>query len=320
MPPAAHPDVPTPCRLPRQRRSHSVRFTAFDLGKRPHPTAHVAEDPLRACPAPLGDVGLPPAFGPARPPPSPRLVACGDFAPLMPCTSRRLHACRWRRRSRQPVWRELRIIVAGDVLHVHLAAGHDGTAVPGSSDHGDGSAASQRVDDDRHGAPASPRRPLHVVAFGRNASWPDCLPRPPCGLARLAAFGVIALAHAVRLGDSPRRHDQICFGLAGAGFARHQPPHFSILYCTPLPRLPAACSAPPPSIPSALPATPSPPLPSASFAPRPWPAPACCNRIVSPCKTDCKREMLESIARFPRESLPSHLRLRRHLLPPCTHA
>ena len=37
MPPAAHPDVPTPCRLPRHRRTHPVRFPAFDLGRRPRP-------------------------------------------------------------------------------------------------------------------------------------------------------------------------------------------------------------------------------------------------------------------------------------------
>ncbi len=39
---------------------------AFDPGQRPPASAHVAEDPLRAYPAPLGDMGLPTAFGPVR--------------------------------------------------------------------------------------------------------------------------------------------------------------------------------------------------------------------------------------------------------------
>ena len=74
----------------------------------------------------------------------------------------------------------------------------------------------QRVGDDDHGAPASPRRPLHVEPVGRVASRPDCLPSPPWRLALLVAFGDVALAHAVGLSDSRRRHGRSLVDLAGA--------------------------------------------------------------------------------------------------------
>ena len=56
-----------PAETSRHPRTHPVRLTAFDLGSRPPATAHVAEDPLRAYPAPLGDAGRPHPFGPVRP-------------------------------------------------------------------------------------------------------------------------------------------------------------------------------------------------------------------------------------------------------------
>ena len=64
-----------PTATSRHLRTHPVRLAAFDLGSRPPATAHVAEDPLRAYPAPLGDVGLPTPFGPVRPSTFP---ACSD--------------------------------------------------------------------------------------------------------------------------------------------------------------------------------------------------------------------------------------------------
>ncbi len=56
-------------------------------------------------------------------------------------------------------------------------------------------------------------------------------PSLPCSLARLAAFGDIARAHAIRLVDSRRVHTRFRVRLAGAGSARHPLPHFTILYC-----------------------------------------------------------------------------------------
>ena len=65
---------------------------------------------------------------------------------------------------------------------------------------------------------ASPRRP-------------DCLPSPPYRIARLAAFGDIARAHAGRFVDTRREHARFRVRLAAAGFALHRLPHFAILYC-----------------------------------------------------------------------------------------
>ncbi len=99
LPDALHSNLMPSAATSRPPRTHPVRFAAPDLGRDPA-TAHVAEDPLRAYPAPLGDVGLPPAFGPVRPPtfascsvprgnlPTPaRLAAAGDIAKLMPSAS-----------------------------------------------------------------------------------------------------------------------------------------------------------------------------------------------------------------------------------------
>ncbi len=80
------PGVRTARRLRRHRCTHAVRLAAlapsgilpkvvpFPIAidmccprHGPPSTARVAEDPLRASPAPLGDAGLPPSSGPVRP-------------------------------------------------------------------------------------------------------------------------------------------------------------------------------------------------------------------------------------------------------------
>ena len=144
----------------------------------------------------------------------------GSSPPATSSRSRRPSRCaRRRRRSRPRRSRWLRIIIAaGDAVHVHDAADHRGNVLHRSG----GDDGSQRVGDDDHGAPsfqASPRRPLHLEAVGRAASRPDCLPSLPCGLARLAAFGDIARAHAVRLVDTRRVHIRFRVRLATAGSA-----------------------------------------------------------------------------------------------------
>ncbi len=64
-------DAPGALRTHQPRIVHSPRFNAVHLvalalRHGPPATARVAEDPLRASPAPLGDAGLPPSVGPVR--------------------------------------------------------------------------------------------------------------------------------------------------------------------------------------------------------------------------------------------------------------
>ena len=179
-----------------------------------------------------------------------RLVASGDIA-----RSRPLPRCaRRRRRSPPRRWRWLRItIVAGDAVHVHDAADHRGNAVLRSGDD-DGS---QPVGDHDHGAAAPLPRPLHVEPVDCVASRPDSLPSPVCGLARLAAFGDVAHAHAVRLATlvfgvaPPRSRRPVRASPSPASALRH--PVLSIPLSAPLHEPPAACSARLPSASSALP-------------------------------------------------------------------
>ena len=65
-----------PTATSRHLRTHPVRLAAFDLGSRPPATAHVAEDPLRAYPAPLGDAGRPPLLRTGPGVALPRLRQC----------------------------------------------------------------------------------------------------------------------------------------------------------------------------------------------------------------------------------------------------
>ncbi len=101
-----HPSVRTARRLRRHRRTHAVRLAALAptfsstacrsrlpptcarLRNGPSTTARVAEDPLRASPAPLGDTGLPPLLRAGSP--SLLRLARARFArhrsPLPPCS------------------------------------------------------------------------------------------------------------------------------------------------------------------------------------------------------------------------------------------
>ncbi len=97
-------DAPGALRTHQPRIVHSPRFNAVHLvalalRQGPPATARVAEDPLRASPAPLGDMGLPPSVGPVRsscfgpPAPAPSTPASAScFAPVSahpsPCSAR----------------------------------------------------------------------------------------------------------------------------------------------------------------------------------------------------------------------------------------
>ncbi len=76
--------------------------TCARLRNGPPTTARVAEDPLRASPAPLGDTGLPPSFGPVRPSSCASPVRASHVTglgfPNAPCPH---HCGRLRRRFRQ---------------------------------------------------------------------------------------------------------------------------------------------------------------------------------------------------------------------------
>ena len=278
-----HPHIPTTRRPRLHRRVHPAPLRPPSAGT--PPTAHVAEDPLRASPAPLGDVGLPrlrtgPSFDPflrgnlatslhlhGSPPPAASLRSCRP-----PRYARRDHApSRFRLAGARFAVTGFRTSPCTGVCATAGATARASGAVLRTSAVGSVSnACSPRITPSGPGAADgdADRRRADLL----RASVFNSLPRANLPTtARLAAFGDVALAHAVRLAAlvfgiaPPRSRRPVRTSPSPASALRH--PVLSIPLSALLPEPPAACFARLPSASSALPATQSPwRLPSVGFS------------------------------------------------------